>query len=154
MRQALSPQATRNLIRSGSKRAEALESLTQQVAELQNTLQVLILCMSCPSKLFATNCCPVCSAHGRFSQMHAQHLMQNVICMGHAACMASPSALPICCNRTHTTCCCICHQVQQTAVPMATHMSVVVSWTGFCWCRAREDRRRSARLECGRWKRS
>ncbi len=40
MRKALSPQATRNLIRSGSKRAEALEVLTAQVAELQNTLQV------------------------------------------------------------------------------------------------------------------
>ncbi len=40
LRKALSPQATRNLIRSGSKRAEALEVLTAQVAELQNTLQV------------------------------------------------------------------------------------------------------------------
>ncbi|KAA6426844.1 MAG: adenylate guanylate cyclase [Trebouxia sp. A1-2] len=39
LRKALSPQATRNLIRSGSKRAEALEVLTAQVAELQNTLQ-------------------------------------------------------------------------------------------------------------------
>lgn len=39
LRQALSSQATRNLIRSGSKRAEALETLTAQVAELQNTLQ-------------------------------------------------------------------------------------------------------------------
>lgn len=44
MRQALSSQATRNLIRSGSKRAEALETLTAQVAELQNTLQVSMPC--------------------------------------------------------------------------------------------------------------
>ena len=42
LRQALSPQTTRNLIRSGSKRAEALETLTAQVAELQNTLQVFL----------------------------------------------------------------------------------------------------------------
>jgi len=40
LRKTLSPQATRNLIRLGSKRAEALEVLTAQVAELQNTLQV------------------------------------------------------------------------------------------------------------------
>ena len=39
LRQNLTPQAQRALIRSGSKRAEALESLTQQVTELQATLQ-------------------------------------------------------------------------------------------------------------------
>ena len=40
LRQALTPQAQRALIRSGSKRAEALEALAAQVADLQNTLQV------------------------------------------------------------------------------------------------------------------
>lgn len=40
LRQALTPQAQRALIRSGSKRAEALEALTAQVAELQQNLQV------------------------------------------------------------------------------------------------------------------
>ena len=40
LRQSLTPQAQRALIRSGSKRAEALETLTAQVAELQHTLQV------------------------------------------------------------------------------------------------------------------
>jgi len=35
LRKTLSPQATRNLIRLGSKRAEALEVLTAQVAEVQ-----------------------------------------------------------------------------------------------------------------------
>jgi len=40
LRKTLSPQATRNLIRLGSKRAEALEVLTAQVAVLHNTLQV------------------------------------------------------------------------------------------------------------------
>ena len=39
LRQNLTPQAQRALIRSGSKRAEALETLTQQVTELQGTLQ-------------------------------------------------------------------------------------------------------------------
>ena len=39
LRQSLTPQAQRALIRSGSKRAEALETLTQQVTELQATLQ-------------------------------------------------------------------------------------------------------------------
>lgn len=39
LRQNLTPQAQRALIRQGSKRAEALEALTQQVTELQSTLQ-------------------------------------------------------------------------------------------------------------------
>ena len=43
LRNALTPQAQRALIRSGSKRAEALEALTAQVADLQNTLQVKFL---------------------------------------------------------------------------------------------------------------
>lgn len=57
LRSTLSPAATKNLIRSGSKRAEALEKLTGEVAELQNTLQVrklhpayvLVTRVNCPA---------------------------------------------------------------------------------------------------------
>ena len=59
LRKALSPQATRNLIRLGSKRAEALEILTAQVAELQNTLQVSPPPPAPPCLLVSTCCLPV-----------------------------------------------------------------------------------------------
>ena len=58
LRKALSPQATRNLIRLGSKRAEALEVLTAQVAELQNTLQVCPPPPSPPCLQVSTCCLP------------------------------------------------------------------------------------------------
>lgn len=59
LRQALTPQAQRALIRSGSKRAEALEALTAQVADLQNTLQV-----SSPplAVVYVLNFCEICIA--------------------------------------------------------------------------------------------
>ncbi len=61
LRKTLSPQATRNLIRLGSKRAEALEVLTAQVADLQNTLQV-----SLPSPPP-----PACVSHLLSASLHA-----------------------------------------------------------------------------------
>lgn len=57
LRQALTVQAQRALIRSGSKRAEALEALTVQVADLQQTLQVSAHPCFIPSAVLA--CAPL-----------------------------------------------------------------------------------------------
>lgn len=80
LRQALTVQAQRALIRSGSKRAEALEALTAQVADLQQTLQVfahpcciLSSCIGlCP---FASCCCVIklCCLFGRASDHITPH---------------------------------------------------------------------------------
>ncbi len=77
LRKTLSPQATRNLIRLGSKRAEALEVLTAQVADLQNTLQVSLPSPPPPLLACLTCCLPVCMPTSLTLQSSDQVLQIN-----------------------------------------------------------------------------